>query len=180
MKPMRAPPDPERCVAGAVHARHVCRLAPIALVLCGAALAQPVPDTSGKLLQAPGRADIYRGSRIIGAQVRDRDGRRIGDIHDLILGSGRSEVAYAVISFGGVLGVGKTFHAVPWSSLEPQAGGRYYVFSGERGILRGAPGLDLTHWPDIGQQAWRDRVDSYWETVPASTSGGETEGERGR
>lgn len=120
----------------------------------------------------PGQADAYRSSRIIGTPVRDRDGRRIGNIQDLILSRGRNEVAYAVISFGGVLGVGKTFHPVPWSSLEPQAGGHYYVLAAERGALHGAPGFDPAHWPDIGQQAWREDVDRYWESVPVPASGG--------
>lgn len=108
------------------------------------------------------RARLYRSSRIVGSPVRDLQGRRIGDIHDLVLGSRRGDIAYAIVAFGGVMGVGKTFHPVPWVSLQPRDGGRYYALNADRATVRAAPGFDLARWPDLGDQRWRDEVDRYW------------------
>lgn len=153
----------------------------IAVILaasCGAATAQADQTGSAQHESGQGANPVFRSSKIIGAQVRDLEGRRVGDIHELILGPGRSEIAYALVSFGGVLGVGMTFHAVPWSSLEPRAGGLYYVFRGERAALKDAPGFDLARWPDLEQQAWREQVDRYWE-ARAGTGSGRSESRSG-
>lgn len=140
----------------------------------GCALAQS--DGGARMQQHPqeeqGRASevqaersqqrLFRSSRIIGSSVRDLQGRRLGEIHDLVLGSRRGEIAYAVVSFGGVMGVGKTFHAVPWASLQPRDDGRYYALNADRNTVRNAPGFDLARWPDLADQRWRDEVDGYW------------------
>lgn len=111
---------------------------------------------------APGQADLFRGSRIIGTSVRDRNDRKIGLIRDLILDSRRGEVAYAVVNFGGVLGVGAKYHAVPWQALERSDNGRYYVLSVDRKTIADAPAFDRGRWPDMSNQAWAKNVDTYW------------------
>jgi sporulation protein YlmC with PRC-barrel domain len=143
-----------------------CALAPLlAGVLAGAAWAQPAPPGAApRVEQAEPEPQqrMYRGSKIIRAPVRDLEGRVLGDIHDLVLGSRRGEIAYAVVSSGGVMGVGKRFHAVPWAALEPRADGRYYVLNADRATLRDAPSFDLVRWPDLADVNWRSEVDRYW------------------
>lgn len=131
----------------------------------GARMHQQSREAQGRVSEAQaerGQQRLYRSSRIIGSSVRDLQGRRLGEIHDLVLGSRRGEIAYAVVSFGGVMGVGKTFHAVPWASLQPHESGRYYALNADRNTVRNAPGFDLARWPDLADQRWRDEVDGYW------------------
>jgi sporulation protein YlmC with PRC-barrel domain len=108
------------------------------------------------------QSDLFRGSRIIGTSVRDRNDRKIGQIRDLILDSRRGEVAYAVVNFGGVLGVGAKYHAVPWQALERSDNGRYFVLGVDQKTIADAPAFDRGRWPDMSNQAWAKNVDAYW------------------
>jgi sporulation protein YlmC with PRC-barrel domain len=105
---------------------------------------------------------LYRGSRIIGSAVRDAHDRKIGDIKDIVLDPQRGEIAYAVVSFGGVMGVGRKYHAIPWRVLEAGDDGRYYVLHADRETISLAPGFDKGNWPDMADQKWHAEIERYW------------------
>lgn len=105
---------------------------------------------------------MYRGSKIIGANLRDTKDKKIGEIKDLMLDSARGEIAYAVVSFDGVTGSGRKYHAIPWQVLQPAEGGRYYVLNADRETLSQAPGFDRKNWPDMADQKWSADIDRYW------------------
>lgn len=116
---------------------------------------------------------LYRGSRIIGSTVRDAHDRKIGDIKDIVLDPERGEIAYAVVSFGGVMGVGRKYHAIPWRVLEAGDNGRYYVLHADRETLSQAPGFDKSNWPDMADQKWNAEIERYWgRTVGRRPFGG--------
>lgn len=108
---------------------------------------------------------LYRGSKIIGATVRDPHDKKIGEIKDIMLDSRRGEIAYAVVNFGGVMGVGSKYHAIPWQALTPGDDGRYYVLQADREIISQAPGFDRGRWPDMSDQRWSAEVDRYWSRM---------------
>jgi len=109
-----------------------------------------------------GQQQMYRGSNIIGANVRDTKDKKIGEIKDLMLDSARGEIAYAVVSFGGVTGTGRKYHAIPWQTLQPGDGGKYYVLNADSETISQAPGFDRNSWPDVADQKWSADVDRYW------------------
>lgn len=113
----------------------------------------------------PQQHALYRGSRIIGTNVRDAKDRKIGQIKDLILDGGRGEVAYAVVNFGGVMGVGKKFHAIPWQALQPSDDGNYYILHADRETINQAPGFDKARWPDMTDRKWNAEIDRYWSRM---------------
>jgi sporulation protein YlmC with PRC-barrel domain len=123
---------------------------------------QAQPQAGPASAATSGQANFFRGSRIIGTSVRDRNDRKIGQIRDLILDSRRGEVAYAVVNFGGVLGVGAKYHAVPWQALERSDNGRYYVLGVDQKTIADAPAFDRGRWPDMSNQSWAKNVDAYW------------------
>lgn len=111
---------------------------------------------------SPREQQLYRGTRIIGSTVRDAKDKKIGDIKDLILDSRRGEVAYVVVNFGGVMGVGRKYHAIPWRALEASDNGRYYVLHADRETISQAPGFDKGNWPEMADQKWSAEIDRYW------------------
>ncbi|HYD94869.1 MAG TPA: PRC-barrel domain-containing protein [Noviherbaspirillum sp.] len=127
--------------------------------------AQPAPATSAAAA-APAASQqqlrLYRGSQIIGSNVRDASGRKIGQIKDLILDARRGEIAYAALSFGGVTSTGNKFHPVPWTALEPGDDGSHYILRADRETISQAPGFDKRQWPDLADQAWHAEVERYW------------------
>lgn len=150
---------------------------PIALAMAFHVRAQPAPPTSAAA-SAPAATQqqhaLYRGSRIIGASVRDAKDRKIGQIKDLILDGGRGEVAYAVVNFGGVMGVGKKFHAIPWQALQPSDDGNYYILHADRETISQAPGFDKARWPDMTDRKWNAEIERYWSRMVGRGNAGDS------
>jgi hypothetical protein len=130
--------------------------------------AQNQPAMKGEAAQANAATsahNLYRGSRIIGAGVTDAHDRKLGKIRDILLDSGRGEVAYVVVSFGGVIGLRNKYHAVPWKALQASDDGKHYVLQADRETVRGAPSFEPNKWPDMTDQAWSAEVDRYWNRM---------------
>lgn len=60
---------------------------------------------------------LITASRVKGTPVFNRDGERIGHIEDLSIDKVSGEVRFALLAFGGFLGLSDRFHPLPWSAL---------------------------------------------------------------
>ena len=67
---------------------------------------------------ASGHTDAIRASRVIGTTVYNTAGDSIGEIEDVILEKTANDIMFAVVGFGGFLGIGEKYHALPWSVLD--------------------------------------------------------------
>ncbi|WP_157991480.1 PRC-barrel domain-containing protein [Caldimonas tepidiphila] len=94
----------------------------------------------------------HRISKIIGVEVRNREGERIGGIEDMVLDR-NGNAAYAIVSTGGFLGLGSRLHAVPWKLLQTHNEG-YYLLDMDRDRLRQAPSFDERAWPNFNDERW--------------------------
>ncbi len=90
---------------------------------------------------------LISAGKVQGTPVLDPDGKALGEIYDVMLEKRTGRIAYAVMSFGGVLGVGRKYHPLPWLALKyvPDAGG-YMVGIPKEELERG-PTLDDTAAP---------------------------------
>jgi hypothetical protein len=96
---------------------------------------------------------IHRVSKIIGTDVRNREGQKIGDLKDLIIDN-KGNVSLAIVSTGGFLGLNDQLHAVPWSALFPDAnGGR--LLDMDKAQLSRVAGFSERAWPDLTDDAWQ-------------------------
>lgn len=113
---------------------------------------------------------VRRASRVIGADVVDAQGRKVGDIKDIIFDPDRAQVAYAVVGFGGVMGVGTQYYAIPWNVLHQPATGteraERFVISMTREQLRNAPSFAGNRWPDMANESWHRDVSRFWAQAP--------------
>jgi hypothetical protein len=114
---------------------------------------------------------LYRVSRIVGSGVHDAHEKRIGEVKDLILGSARGDIAYAVIGFGSVLGIGGRYYPVPWQALQASDDGSYYVLQVDPQTISRAPGFDRGNWPDFADRGWSTEVDRYWARMVGRGAG---------
>src|SRR5207244_2482004 len=64
---------------------------------------------------------MCRASKVIGMNVEDSAGKGLGDIDEVVLDDASGRVVYAVLSFGGFLGMGDKLFAIPWDALKPSA-----------------------------------------------------------
>jgi sporulation protein YlmC with PRC-barrel domain len=103
---------------------------------------------------------------LIGNDVYNRKGEDLGDIKEIMLDTSNGKVCYAVLSFGGLLGMGEKFFAVPWNALRLDTVNKRFELDVEKDRLNNAPGFDKDEWPDMADQSWVDKIHSYYGTKP--------------
>jgi hypothetical protein len=85
------------------------------------------------------------------------------------------QVAYAVLAFGGFLGMGEKLFAVPWQAMHLDTANKRFVFNVEKDRLKHAPGFNPDAWPDMGDAQWANAVHAFYGTDP-DRAGGPTMG----
>ena len=101
-------------------------------------------------------------STLLGNHVVDRAGHDVGRIHELMVDPRNGRVTYAVLSFGGFLGVGEKLFAVPWVSLELDPEEDRFVMDVDRERLKDAPGFDKDDWPNMSSTYWGTDVPKFY------------------
>jgi len=106
-------------------------------------------------------ADTLQGDSVINLQ-----GEHLGEIQDIMIDVPTGRIAYAVLSFGGLLGIGDKLFAIPWSALTLDADRECFVLDLERERLKKAPGFDKNHWPSMADPTWAAEVHSFYNRPP--------------
>jgi len=94
--------------------------------------------------------ELILASRVNGTPVYNQAEERLGHIDDLSIEKISGKVKYAIMSFGGFLGIGDRFHPIPWSLLDYNIEKGGYVVPLDRAALKGAPHYDRTELRDLG------------------------------
>jgi sporulation protein YlmC with PRC-barrel domain len=110
---------------------------------------------------------VVSASKLSGGAVTNTDGERLGDIKEIMIDTESGRVAYAVLAFGGFLGMGDKFFAIPWSALrshltEPST----FVLNVNKERLTAAPGFDKSKWPDFADRKWGGTIYEYYQLKP--------------
>ncbi|MEN3365323.1 MAG: hypothetical protein V7606_2597 [Burkholderiales bacterium] len=106
-------------------------------------------------------ADTLKGDKVFNLQ-----GEQLGEIHEIMLDVPSGRIAYAVLSFGGMLGIGDKLFAIPWSALTLDADRGCFVLDLAKDELRHAPGFDKDHWPSMADPVWGSDVHSFYKRRP--------------
>ena len=109
-------------------------------------------------------ARLIPSSKVAGTRVYNRDGDHIGDVDDVMIDKYSGEVAYAILSFGGWLGIGEKYHPLPWTALDYDPKCEGYRLDIDRGTLERAP--SYTRQELTGEHAWRERIHLYYGSGP--------------
>jgi sporulation protein YlmC with PRC-barrel domain len=120
-------------------------------------------DTSGHAGPGPALmgADTLIGDSVVNAADED-----LGDIKEIMLDMQTGQVAYAVLSFGGFLGMGDKLFAVPWQALHLDTVNKRFVLDIEKERLQNAPGFDKDAWPDMADAQWAQQIHTFYGTDP--------------
>ena len=108
--------------------------------------------------------------RLLGAttlmsdDVYNQNDEKLGDIKEFMLDVPSGTVCYAVLSFGGFLGMGEKLFAVPWGALTLDRENKRFVLNGSVESLKEAPGFDKDHWPNMADPSWEKIVHTYYGT----------------
>jgi len=125
-----------------------------------------VPDRRAGWDDQGARGGGYRrvlsAATITGDRVRNPAGEDLGKVEEIMIDVPTGQVAYAVISFGGFLGIGDKLFAVPWRALTLNERDHEFILNVDRRRLETAPGFDRDNWPDMADPHWGEQVDSFY------------------
>lgn len=116
-----------------------------------------------------------RASKLMGKEVKNAKGENLGEIKDLMVDMKTGQVPYAVLSFGGIAGLGDKLFAYPVSSFKASAKGDDLLLNVDQDRLKNAPGFDKDNWPDWTDNKYRSEVDRY-HTSPGSKAAAASSG----
>jgi sporulation protein YlmC with PRC-barrel domain len=105
---------------------------------------------------------ILSASTLTGDEVRNLEGEDLGKIEELMLDVPSGSIAYAVLSFGGFLGIGDKLFAVPWQALQLNEDEKCFILNVSKDRLKDAPGFDKSNWPDMSDPEFGGRIYDYY------------------
>lgn len=108
------------------------------------------------------RARVLSATTVVGDRVIDPQGEDLGKIKDIMINVAQGRVVCAVLSFGGMLGVGDTLFAVPWQALRLDPRLHHFVLDVPREKLEKAPGFDRDNWPDMADPEFTRSIYKYY------------------
>jgi len=108
------------------------------------------------------RSNVWLATALLNARVRNSAGENLGKIEDFAIDPETGKVEHAILSFGGVIGMGKKLVPIPWSSLGISPARDYVLIDVDKDSLQDAPSFDPDTWPDMADPGWRRRVNDYY------------------
>ncbi len=105
---------------------------------------------------------VLSASTLAGDKVVDTAGEKLGKLEDLMIDLDRGTIAYAVLSVGGVLGMGDKLFAIPWQALRLVTDEHRFVLDVDKTVLEHAPGFDKRNWPDMSDPLFHHAVHQHY------------------
>ena len=109
---------------------------------------------------------LISADKVEGTSVYNAAGVKLGAIDKVMIDKQTGKVAYAMLSFGGFLGLGEKYHPLPWSVLKYDTGKGGYLVDLDKRTLEGAPMYgqgDTINWED---EVWAKKVHDYYGVPP--------------
>lgn len=107
---------------------------------------------------------IVNANDVIGVEVKNPQGEDLGKVEALMLDKIEGTVAYVVLSFGGLFGMGDKLFAMPWSIFDYDKEEDCFVINVDKETLQNSPGFDKDHWPDMSNPNWGTSIRDYYAT----------------
>ncbi len=95
-------------------------------------------------------------------KIVNLDGEDLGKLEEIMLHVDGGDIAYAVVSFGGFLGMGDKLFAVPWDVLTVDTDEHRIVLDADRERLENAPGFDKDAWPSTAETGWMNDLHRHY------------------
>jgi sporulation protein YlmC with PRC-barrel domain len=112
---------------------------------------------------ASGHTSAIRAKRVIGTNVKDTSGTKIGQVEDVVLDKQSNSIMFAVIGFGGFLGMAEKYHPIPWASLDYNEGENAYVVNYTKDQLKAAPAGSIDELTRDSGLSFRDKAYDYYK-----------------
>ncbi|MGB3546187.1 MAG: PRC-barrel domain-containing protein [Saprospiraceae bacterium] len=104
---------------------------------------------------------------IVGTKVNNKEGKHLGDIKDLMINTNTGEITYAVLSFGGFLGMGDKLFAIPFEAFEVNRENETFMLNITKEKLDNAPGFNKDNWPSNPSNEFLDSIYTHYGYTPS-------------
>jgi sporulation protein YlmC with PRC-barrel domain len=109
----------------------------------------------------PGPA-LMGADTLLGNDVYNGAGENLGSIKEFMIDMAAGRIAYAVLSFGGFLGMGDRLFAVPWQALKLDTANKRFTLNVGKEKLKSAPGFNKDQWPSMADPSWATDVATFY------------------
>jgi hypothetical protein len=144
----------------------IALLALLSWLLATEALAQGGPAPAPLPATAPSDATLLRGQFLFTYRVKSPQGENLGKIEEIIIDMELGRVAYAILSFGGFLGLGNKWVPVPWDALALQPDEKGLILNIDKEKLQKAPNFEPATLPDLANRQWGAVIHTYYGYPP--------------
>jgi sporulation protein YlmC with PRC-barrel domain len=120
---------------------------------------------------------VMSASSLMGDKVRNKEGEDLGKIEEFMIDMTSGCIAYAVLSFGGILGFGDKLFAIPMEALTLDEDQKCFILNVPKDKLKASSGFDKDNWPDMANREWGTTIhdyygyEPYWKTGSRRSSG---------
>lgn len=114
-------------------------------------------DETGTLISA---------DKVEGTSVFNAEGEKLGTVDTVMLDKRGGNVAYAVMSFGGFLGMGEKHHPLPWQTLTYDETKHGYVVNLSKDQLKKAPTMSVGEYERLADRAYGESIYNYYGVAP--------------
>ena len=111
---------------------------------------------------------FQKASDVVKAKVQNSRGENLGQINDLII-MPDGKVGYAILSHGGVLGIGNKLIPIPWQALKPGPDWNIFTVNIDKAELEKAPNFDPKEWPSFVEPEWQKKVEVFYRLPPGES-----------
>ena len=110
---------------------------------------------------------VLSATTLTSDKVKNAAGEELGDLKEIMVDVNSGRVAYAVLSFGGFLGLGDKLFAIPWQALTLDAQDHCFILNVDKETLKNAPGFEKDKWPKTSDDdTWLVSVYDYYGFGP--------------
>ena len=124
---------------------------------------------TGKRANKP--VQFLTASSIIGDKIYNHLDEDLGEIKEIMLDIDNGSIEYVVLEYGGFLGMGSKFFAIPFKALSIDTNRHAFVLNQSKEVLEKAPGFDKDHWPETNVHSSYSSSDTYWGGFMGSNTG---------
>lgn len=121
-------------------------------------------NRSERELERDETTNLISSEKVEGTAVYNRDGEKLGSIKNFMVGKRNGRVEYAVMSFGGLLGMGERYHPLPWDVLDYDTDKGGYVVDIDKEQLKSGPSFERGREPAFDRQYGESVYGHYGRT----------------
>lgn len=119
-------------------------------------------------MQSPDETtSLISAGKVQGTPVYNTEGESLGELYDVMIDKQSGRIAYALMSFGGFLGIGERYHPLPWNSLKYDTRQEGYVVGIAKDVLQSGPSVAAGEEPAWADTDYADALHRHYDAVPA-------------